>query len=132
MRAALGESRVRADGYWGEDLSALCEETFGSKIYANMMLLGAACQLGQLPFSVSTLEEAVRRSVSSDDRDVNPPGFSARAASLVAYPETFYSGKKEPDLPRARRGEKPLFIGHAQSAPRRASIRCWSKKLSWT
>ena len=32
---------VRPDGFWGEDLSALSEQLFGSSLYVNMMLLGS-------------------------------------------------------------------------------------------
>jgi indolepyruvate ferredoxin oxidoreductase len=84
---------LRPDGYWGEDLSSLSEQYFGSKLYANMLLLGAAFQLGHLPFSLKSLEEAVRQSVTSDDRSVNFEAFRAGRA-LAAAPEAFHLARK--------------------------------------
>jgi indolepyruvate ferredoxin oxidoreductase len=85
--AAL-QNAVRAEGYWGQDLSSVSEHYFGSKLYANMLLLGAACQLGRLPFTLEKLEEAVSRSVSAEDRAINLQAFHAGRA-LVVRPETF-------------------------------------------
>jgi indolepyruvate ferredoxin oxidoreductase len=75
-------------GYWGEDLSAFSEHYFGSKLYANMLLLGAACQLGRLPFQLESLEEAIARSVSAEERATNLQAFQA-GRSLVARPQAF-------------------------------------------
>jgi indolepyruvate ferredoxin oxidoreductase len=87
--AAALKACLRPDGYWGEDLSSLSEQSFGSKLYANMMLLGAAFQLGHLPFSLKSLEVAVQQSVSPDDRNVNLEAFRAGRA-LVEAPEAFH------------------------------------------
>jgi indolepyruvate ferredoxin oxidoreductase len=76
------------DHYWGQDLSVVSEYYFGSKLYANMLLLGAACQLGRLPFSLDKLESAIARSVSSDDRVVNLKAFQVGRV-LVISPEAF-------------------------------------------
>ena len=84
----LIKNAARADGYWGQDLSAVAEHYFGSKLYANMLLLGAACQLGRLPFSLEKLENAIARSVSSDDRAINLQAFHAGRA-LAVQPEAF-------------------------------------------
>ncbi len=79
---------VIPEGYWGQDLSTLSEYYFGSKLYANMVLLGAACQLGKLPFSLPRMEEAVSRSVSGEDRAMNQQAFDLGRA-LVVRPESF-------------------------------------------
>jgi len=79
---------VRSDGYWGQDLSSVSEYYFGSKLYSNMLLLGAACQLGRLPFSLEKLEEAVARSVSADNRAINLQAFRAGRV-FVVRPEAF-------------------------------------------
>jgi len=86
-------AQARAGGYWGEDLSSLSESLFGSKLYANMMLLGAAFQLGRLPLALKSLEEAIRQSVYPDDRAVNWQVFQA-GRHLAHNPETFYRPKK--------------------------------------
>jgi len=82
------KAHVKPQGYWGEDLSAVSEHLFESKLYANMLLLGAACQLGKLPFSLETVETAITRSVAADDRTINLQAFHAGRA-LVACPEAF-------------------------------------------
>ncbi len=68
-------SRVKGDAYWSQDLSALSEHFFGSKLYANMLLLGAAYQLGRLPLAGTTLEWAISQSVAREDREVNLSAF---------------------------------------------------------
>ena len=79
---------TRPGGYWGQDLSSVSEHYFGTKLYANMLLLGVAAQLGELPFSLDKLESAIARSVSADDRAVNLQAFHAGRA-LVVHPESF-------------------------------------------
>jgi len=82
------QGALRPDGYWGADLSHLSEHYFGSKLYANMLLLGAACQLGRLPFALKSLEAAIARSVSPDERVTNLAAFQA-GRTLVERPEVF-------------------------------------------
>jgi len=79
---------VRRDGYWGSDLSSISDYFFGSKLYANMLLLGAAAQLGHTPFSTESMEWAIARSVPREDRHVNLQAFRAGRA-LVARPDQF-------------------------------------------
>ncbi len=49
------KSRTRADRFFSHDVSALCERAFGSQIYANMTLLGAAYQKGLLPLQLESI-----------------------------------------------------------------------------
>lgn len=84
----------RAGEYWGEDLSALAEHHFGSKLYANMMLLGAACQRGQLPFTLNTVEAAIAASVPAAQRPVNLDAFRFGRA-LTLWPESFRAPTRE-------------------------------------
>jgi indolepyruvate ferredoxin oxidoreductase len=86
-------AHVRTDGYWGDDLSSLSEQLFGSKLHANMMLLGAAYQRGHLPFTLKNLQEAILRSVSPDDREVNGQAFEA-GRRIVHQPEAFDRPRK--------------------------------------
>jgi indolepyruvate ferredoxin oxidoreductase len=82
------KNALRPDGYWGRDLSSISEYYFGSQLYANMLLLGAACQLGRLPFSLKNLETAIARSISPEERQVNLQAFHAGRA-LVERPSAF-------------------------------------------
>ncbi len=59
LRARV-ERRAQAGGTW-VDAQELSREWFGSDVYANVLLLGAACQLGALPLDPSHVEEAIRR-----------------------------------------------------------------------
>ncbi len=81
------KTAVRPGGYWGEDLSSIAERSFGSKLYANMMLLGAAAQLGRLPFQLKSLETAIASSVSADERAINLKAFLA-GRTLVDQPSS--------------------------------------------
>lgn len=85
--SALRES-VMAGEYWGEDLSALSERYLGSTLYANIMLLGAACQRGKLPFALKTLEASIADSVSAAERPPNLQAFRLGRA-ITLWPETF-------------------------------------------
>lgn len=62
---------VRSDAYFSVDFAALSERFFGSKLFVNMLVLGAAYQRGMLPLSAEHLETAIQRSVSRDDREAN-------------------------------------------------------------
>lgn len=90
-RAAWEEvlrSRARPGAYWSADLSEMSERLLGSKVYANLALLGAAWQRGHLPLSLENLEGAISRSVPKEDRPVNLEAFRMGRA-LAAYPEAF-------------------------------------------
>lgn len=79
-------SNVLPGGYWGQNVSAVSDHYFGSKLYVNMILLGVAVQSGTLPVSPVALEWAIRQSVSKDDRQVNLDAFRLGRV-LVARPE---------------------------------------------
>ena len=64
-------SRVREDGYFGTDFSAISQSIFHSKLYANMMMVGAAFQRGLVPVSFGNLAAAVRDSVPAQDLEEN-------------------------------------------------------------
>ena len=53
---------------FAKDLSELCEQRLGSKLYANLMLLGVAYQLGLIPVSAHSIAWAIKDSIRRDHR----------------------------------------------------------------
>jgi indolepyruvate ferredoxin oxidoreductase len=51
-----------------QDLSSLCEQRLGSKLYANIMMLGVAFQLGLIPVSAWSIAWAIKDSIRRDHR----------------------------------------------------------------
>jgi indolepyruvate ferredoxin oxidoreductase len=68
-------AKVRLGGYVSADFSELSENYLGSKLYANMMILGAAYQKGWLPLSEASLLDAIAQSVRASDVEVNQRAF---------------------------------------------------------
>jgi indolepyruvate ferredoxin oxidoreductase len=88
----LLKKQVQPEGYYGADFSMFSEHYFGSKLFTNMMLLGAAYQRGTLPLGLDALETAIRQSVPREDQKVNIDAFRA-GRKLVVDPQVF-------DVPR--------------------------------
>jgi indolepyruvate ferredoxin oxidoreductase len=84
---------VRPDGYFGADFSSISEYYFGSKLFANMLVLGAAFQRGTLPISAENIEWAIAHSVPKEDRTVNVDAFRA-GRKLVVQPQSFVLPQK--------------------------------------
>ncbi len=108
-------SNVRPDGFWGEDLALISEAYFGSKLYANIMLLGAALQLGRLPFSLETMESCLAASVPKDDRAVNLNAFHLGRA-LAVWPESVRITSAPPGYPTFLKEKHSILsksYGHA-------------------
>ncbi|HRY29317.1 MAG TPA: 2-oxoacid:acceptor oxidoreductase family protein [Elusimicrobiota bacterium] len=62
---------TRADDYLGLDFSNVSETYFGNKLYANVLLIGAAFQRGLLPVSLDNLNEAIRATVPPHELEEN-------------------------------------------------------------
>ncbi len=60
---------TRGDDYFSSDISEISERVFGTKIYANIMMLGVAYQRGQLPLSLASIEWGIRETVGSAAAD---------------------------------------------------------------
>src|SRR5947209_697650 len=58
----------RAEHSFAKNLSELCELRLGSKLYANLMLLGVAYQLGLIPVSAHAIAWAIKDSIRRDHR----------------------------------------------------------------
>ena len=65
------QTHTNADAYFGIDLFAVSEQLFGSKLYANMMLLGAAFQRRLIPLELEPLQLALKQMVPHADLDTN-------------------------------------------------------------
>ena len=56
------------DSSFARNLSELCEQRLGSKLYANIMMLGVAFQLGLIPVSPRSIAWAIKDSIRRDHR----------------------------------------------------------------
>ena len=54
-----------ASGYFSADVSELSERVFGTKLYANVLMLGIAFQRGELPLSLASLEYGIQETMGS-------------------------------------------------------------------
>lgn len=60
LRARVERRTEKATSVW-VDAQELSRQRFGSDLYANILLVGVACQRGTLPLEPERLEEAIRR-----------------------------------------------------------------------
>ena len=58
----------RPEHCFARNLSELCEQRLGSKLYANIMMLGVAFQLGLIPVSGHSIAWAIKDSIRRDHR----------------------------------------------------------------
>lgn len=84
---------TREGGYFSTDFFSHSERYFGNKLYANLMLLGAAYQKGYLPLSLESLHWAIEHSVPPSEVEANLKAFRLGRLT-VAYPMHF--GASEP------------------------------------
>jgi len=56
------------DSSFARNLSELCEQRLGSKLYANIMMLGVAFQLGLIPVSPRSIAWAIKDSIRREHR----------------------------------------------------------------
>ncbi|MEE2657849.1 MAG: indolepyruvate ferredoxin oxidoreductase family protein [Candidatus Latescibacterota bacterium] len=85
---------VYLDSYW------LSEQLFGDAIYANILLLGAACQASALPLTVAALEQAIRL----NDKDVEQNLLAFLWGRMAVYDPSFID--KRLGRPWADAGER--------------------------
>jgi indolepyruvate ferredoxin oxidoreductase len=52
-------------GYFSSDVSYISERVFGTKLYANVIMLGIAFQRGELPLSLESLEYGIQETMGS-------------------------------------------------------------------
>ncbi len=81
---------------FAKDLSKICEERLGSKLYVNIMMVGVAYQLGLIPVSAHSIAWAIKDSISREHRK-NLKAFNIgrkialepRALPIKPEPETW-------------------------------------------
>ena len=61
-------AHCRAENSFAHNLSDVCEQRLGSKLYANIMMLGVAYQLGLIPVSGRSIAWAIKDSIRRDHR----------------------------------------------------------------
>jgi len=59
---------TRGDDYLARNISRICEKYLGSKIYANVMMLGFAFQKGLIPVSMHSMAWAIKDAIRADFR----------------------------------------------------------------
>ncbi len=79
---------TKPDRFLGMDFSNISEEYFGSKLYCNVLLLGAAFQRGLIPVSWDNLTRAVRMMVPPAEREENLSAVQL-GRHVAAHPDRF-------------------------------------------
>ncbi|HOW27805.1 MAG TPA: thiamine pyrophosphate-dependent enzyme [Elusimicrobiota bacterium] len=74
LQASL-KAHTNPERYLGMDFSVISEAVFGSKLYCNILLLGAAFQKGLLPVSLENLLWAIEVTVPNFQREDNLKAF---------------------------------------------------------
>lgn len=117
LEAAL-RTHTRADQYLGLDFSNISEAFFGTKLYANVLLLGALYQKGVLPIGLENLKKAIGRMVPPQDLEENLRAFDlGRAATVDSRRFEAYSPRLPgywevlEDRAELLRKSRPLFGG---------------------
>ncbi len=77
---------TNADEYFGGRISEISELYFGSKLFTNIILLGAAFQKGLIPVSEQNLVDAIMETVPGSQRARNMEAFRL-GRKMVVEPE---------------------------------------------
>lgn len=86
LQATLHQA-TRPDRYFAASVSSLCERIFGTKLYANIVMLGVAYQRGLIPVSLESIRDGIRKSVRAD-LEKNLRAFDV-GRKFVTNPELF-------------------------------------------
>jgi len=78
---------TRGEDYLARNISRICEKYLGSKLYANIMMLGFAFQKGLIPVSMHSMAWAIKDTISTDFRK-NLYAFNM-GRKLVVQPDLF-------------------------------------------
>ncbi len=81
-------------GYFGANLAEIAERFLGNKIYVNMLLLGIAYQLGELPLELSHLKWAIQISVPQNETEENLRAFEI-GRKVAVHPGRFLKEYRE-------------------------------------
>lgn len=116
LEAALRKA-TRPDCYFSARISSLCERIFGTKLYANITMLGVAYQRGLIPVTLEALKEGIRNTIKADFKK-NLRAFDV-GRKLVSHPELFWDSEPAPSLARTVR-EKAAYLNMRLLGSRRA------------
>jgi indolepyruvate ferredoxin oxidoreductase len=83
----LIRAHTSAEDFLARDISRICEKYLGSKLYANVMMLGFAFQKGLIPVSMHSMAWAIKDTIHTDFRK-NLYAFNM-GRKLVVSPELF-------------------------------------------
>ncbi len=108
---------TRPDRFFSCRILSLCERIFGTKLYANITMLGVAYQRGLIPVSIESLKEGIRRTIKADFKK-NLRAFDL-GRKLVTHPELFFEAEPAPSLARTVR-EKAAYLNLREMGTRRA------------
>ncbi len=67
LRDRIAE-HCNASQMYAKNLSALCEQRLGSKLFVNILMLGIAYQLGYVPISAGAIAKAIKETIRRDVR----------------------------------------------------------------
>ena len=107
----------RPGAFFGHPISSLCERIFGTKLYANITMLGVAYQLGLIPVSLESIKTGIRQTIRADFKK-NLRAFNL-GRKLVTNPELFAEHKPPRTLARTVR-EKTAYLNMRLVGRRRA------------
>ena len=82
------QTYTNPDAYFGIDLFAISEQLFGNKLYANMVLLGAAFQRQLIPLELEPLQLALKQMVPHADLDINMKAFTVGRRLALELPKS--------------------------------------------
>ena len=83
----LIRANTRGDDFLARNISRICEKYLGSKLYANIMMLGFAFQKGLIPVSMHSMAWAIKDTIRADHRK-NLYAFNM-GRKLVVQPDLF-------------------------------------------
>ena len=92
---SLIRANTRGDDFLARDLSRICEKYLGSKLYANIMMLGFAFQKGLIPVSMHSMAWAIKDTIRADLRK-NLYAFNM-GRKLMVQPELFQGPPRRTD-----------------------------------
>ena len=85
-------THTRADDYLARNISRICETYLGSKLYANIMMLGFAFQKGLIPVSMHSMAWAIKYTIRTHFRK-NLYAFNM-GRKLVVQPDLFHGAPR--------------------------------------
>jgi indolepyruvate ferredoxin oxidoreductase len=86
---------TRGSDYMARNISRICEKYLGSKLYANIMMLGFAFQKGHIPVSMHSMAWAIKDTIRTDFRK-NLYAFNM-GRKLVEKPDLFLGASPRSD-----------------------------------